>query len=136
MATNIWQDRIIFALQKLLQESSPWKCYYLKPRGSECLVFTPALEAQLAKTTGGTVYRYTLLIDIYTASAATADRDDLLQQVADIKRILNDNTHYQPSSINYYFDGVVDGIEYDWDDEDEGGWKARITWSGTHEEVV
>jgi len=134
VATDIWQDRIVFALQKLIQESSAWQCFYLKPHGAECLVFTPAVELQLAKTTGGTVYRYTVTIDVYTASAAGADRADLLQQVANIKRILNDNTHYQTSTTNYYFDGVVDGIEYDWNDDEE--WKARITWSGTHEEVT
>ena len=134
MATNIWQDRIIYALQKVIQTGSSWKCYYLKPRGSECLVFTPSLEEQIAKTTGGTVYRYTLTIDIYTPSAADTDDDVLTQQVADIKRLLNDNTHYLTGGATYYFNGVVDGIEYDWIDEED--WKARITWSGTNEEVT
>ena len=134
MATNIWQDRIIYALTKLLETGTAWKVYYLKPHGAECLVLTPLSETQLNTTTGGTVYRYTLAINLYTASAAVADHDDLLEQVADIKRVLNDNTHYQTGGVSYYFDGSVDEIEYDWLAEDD--WKAQITWSGTHEEVV
>jgi len=133
MATDIWQDRIMFALQKLIQGETPWDIYHLKPHGSECLVFTPITETQLNATTGGTVYRYTLAVDCYTGSAADADSDDLLQQIANIKRVLNDNTEYQTGGISYYFDGAVESIEYDWNAEDE--WKARITWAGTHEEV-
>ena len=136
MATDIWQDRILFAVRKLIESGTSWKCYDLKPRGAECLVFVPNPEFQLNSTTSGTVFRYPLDIEVYTATATDADREAMLQQLANIKRILNDNTHYQTGGINYYFDGSIEGVEYDWDDEEENHWKARIAWSATHEEVV
>ena len=132
MATNILYDRIIYSLRKLIETATPWKCYDLKPHGAECVVLTPDSATHIATTTDGTVYRYTIFIDYYS-SLSSEGLERLSNNVADIVDVLNDNTHYQPST-SYYFDGVVENIEYDWGSEDD--WKARITWSGTHEEVA
>ena len=132
MATNILQDRILFSLRKLIESNTQWKCYDLKPHGATCIVLTPDSATHIASTTDGTVYRWTVLIDFHSP-AAVESLSRLSQDVSDIVRVLNDNTYYQPST-SYYFAGMVDSIDYDWLNESD--WKARITWSCTHEEVA
>ena len=135
MATNILYDRVLAALRYLFEYNANWHCYELYPRGSECLVFIPTTTTQVATTTGGTVFRYTVLIDLHTAIRSELALKHVSQMTADIVRILNDNTHYRDTNdLEHYYDGVVESIEYDWTDENE--WMARITWSCSHEEVT
>ena len=133
MATNILYDRIIFALRKILEAGLPYTAYDLKPMAARCLVLIPIAEDQSGSHSDGTAYRYTVAVEYYTPSIKEVKR--LSQEVADIKRLLNDNDHYKPASETYYCGGFVESIEYDWLATEEGDWKARLIWSCLNVEV-
>jgi hypothetical protein len=135
MATDILNDRILFALRKIIESDTPFKCFNLKPRGSECIVFVPSNPSQINITTDGTGYNYPVSIDFHSP-VAVEDVNRISQEISDILRVLNDNCHYSTGGVYYWHNGMVDDVEYNWETEESESYKARILWSCTHEEVT
>ena len=135
MATNIVYDRIFKGLKLILGRRAVIEGD-LEPKAAEFIRLSVESSPELIENTGASyAMLYSINIDLVTNRAKKPKY--ITQALANISRLLNQNTAYTASSVYYWHDGAIEGTEpgLALDDEGKELYAGRILWTATHTEI-
>ena len=123
---------ILDSVEKLLEDEFNIPVQH-EHSGNESIVINPAEDTLISYTSDSQIRNYDIDI-IYTMSKAGGFehiKDHLTNRSERIKRLLFNNTDYQPSGTYKFHDGKVDSIAYSQSEDDPELWMANLTFSCT-----
>lgn len=120
---NIYKDRVIDNIQKLIKQSIPSvPLYYDEHKGQESFLIRPVSDTFIDYASNAHIRTFVTEISfqVHTGSEFTKDKD--LKRLTDIaelvKRIFFDNRDLEASNVNQWFNAKVTEIIYERDEED------------------
>jgi len=134
MATNIVYDRIFKGLKLVLGRSAVIDGD-LEPKAAEFIRLSQESYPELIENTGASyAMLYSINIDLVTNRAKRPKY--ITQALANISRLLNQNTAKTTSGIYYWHDGAILTTEPSLALDDDGKelYAGRILWTATHTE--
>jgi len=120
---NIYKDRVIDNIQKLIKQSIPSvPLYYDEHKGQESFLIRPVSDTFIDYASNAHIRTFVTEISfqVHTGSEFTKDKDlKRLTDVAElVKRIFFDNRDLEASNVNQWFNAKVTEIIYERDEED------------------
>ena len=134
--TNNFYTYIITPLDKIIQdEFEGVQITYDVPSGDEYFSVVPTSDELLGLRGSGQVREYSVQITYTYKQGAEYQKDVQLQHLANVaerfKRLMWNNT-----DTSNWFDGRVDSISYEQDDDAKENFKTVIECSFSREEVI
>ena len=134
--SNILFNKILEPLALLLNNEFKVPLYYDKHRGSNSFLLSIQSDEFVSQLSYGMQREYNINIS-YELKVAGNYNKDSIKQISSImerlKRLINDNP--TSSSGGEYFDGKIDSIEYERDEEDASMLKANAIFNCQNIEV-
>ena len=130
---NIYKDRVIDNIQKLIKTSIPAiPLMYDEHRGQESILLTPVSDIFVEFNSNSQTRAYSTLISFQIKRGSDFNKHthlDRLTSIAEIiKRILFDNRNYEASNISQWYNGNVSSVDYERDSEEPEISRALITF--------
>ena len=138
---NIYKDRVIDNIQKLLKENlSSIPVLYDQHRGQESFLIVPESDSFVDYASNVHIREFNTSINYQLRKGGEYTKDNQLNRltmVAEIvKRILFDNRNLESDNVSQWYSGQVSSVEYTRDDDDETISNAIITFQCSINEVV
>ena len=138
---NIYKDRVIDNIQKLLKENlSSIPVLYDQHRGQESFLIVPESDSFVDYASNVHIREFSTSINYQLRKGGEYTKDNQLNRltmVAEIvKRILFDNRNLESDNVSQWYSGQVSSVEYTRDDDDETISNAIITFQCSINEVV
>jgi broad specificity polyphosphatase/5'/3'-nucleotidase SurE len=135
MATNIIYDRIFKGLKLILGRRAVIEGD-LEPKAAEFIRLSTETSPELIENTGASyAMLYSINIDLVTNRAKRPKY--ITQALANIIRLLNQNTAYTTGGVYYWHDGAIITTEPGTllDEDGQVIYAGRILWTATHTEL-
>lgn len=134
---NNYFDKVIKQIEKqILIKIQNIPIHYDENRGQESFLITPGSDIFLATTSNGHARQYTTLITYEMKSGGEYTKDLQLKRLTSIaeiiKRIFFDNRYIADN----WYDGEVDSVEYERDEDDPSISRAIISFQCNVNEVI
>ena len=138
---NIYKDRVIDNIQKLLKENlSSLPVLYDQHRGQESFLIVPESDSFVDYASNVHIREFSTSINYQLRKGGEYTKDNQLNRltmVAEIvKRILFDNRNLESDNVSQWYSGQVLSVEYTRDEDDETISNAIITFQCNINEVV
>ena len=138
---NIYKDRVIDNIQKLLKENlSSIPVLYDQHRGQESFLIVPESDSFVDYASNVHIREFSTSINYQLRKGGEYTKDNQLNRltmVAEIvKRILFDNRNLESDNVSQWYSGQVLSVEYTRDEDDETISNAIITFQCNINEVV
>lgn len=138
---NIYKDRVIDNIQKLLKENlSSIPVLYDQHRGQESFLIVPESDSFVDYASNVHIREFSTSINYQLRKGGEYTKDNQLNRltmVAEIvKRILFDNRNLESDNVSQWYSGQVSSVEYTRDEDDETISNAIITFQCNINEVV
>jgi hypothetical protein len=138
---NIYKDRVIDNIQKLLKENlSSIPVLYDQHRGQESFLIVPGSDSFVDYASNVHIREFSTSINYQLRKGGEYTKDNQLNRltmVAEIvKRILFDNRNLESDNVSQWYSGQVLSVEYTRDEDDETISNAIITFQCNINEVV
>ena len=138
---NIYKDRVIDNIQKLLKENlSSIPVLYDQHRGQESFLIVPESDSFVDYASNVHIREFSTSINYQLRKGGEYTKDNQLNRltmVAEIvKRILFDNRNLESDNVSQLYSGQVLSVEYTRDEDDETISNAIITFQCNINEVV
>ena len=138
---NVIYDRVIDSLQTILADefSIPVLFDNTAERGNQSFLITPAGDDLEEPVVTGQVRNYTVSINYELLSAGNYTKNSV-KQVTEIterlKRLLYNNRTYSVSGTNRFYNGSVNTIAYERDEDDPGIIRSITSLTVTTMELI
>jgi len=138
---NVIYDRVIDSLQTILADefSIPVLFDDTAERGNQSFLITPAGDDLEEPVVTGQVRNYTVSINYELLSAGNYTKNSV-KQVTEIterlKRLLYNNRTYSVSGTNRFYNGSVNTIAYERDEDDPGIIRSITSLTVTTMELI
>ena len=138
---NIYKDRVIDNIQKLLKENlSSIPVLYDQHRGQESFLIVPESDSFVDYASNVHIREFSTSINYQLRKGGEYTKDNQLNRltmVAEIvKRILFDNRNLESDNVSQWYSGQVLSVEYTRDEDDETISNAIITFQCNINEVI
>ena len=138
---NIYKDRVIDNIQKLIKTSVPAiPLLFNEHRGQESFLIVPVSDGFVDFNSNAHIRQYTTSISYQLQRGTDYNKHshlDRLTSIAEIiKRILFNNRNYEVSNVSQWYGGKVSSIEYERDNDNPEIARAILTFQCNIDEVI
>ena len=104
---------------------------FLTSKGNECIVLQPEEDTLVELLSTGQVRSYSVLIiyEMNKAGNMEINKDHMTNRAERVKRLIYNNSAYNPSSTYKFHDGSIESITYEIDEDDPELKRANITFT-------
>ena len=138
---NIYKDRVIDTIQKLLKQNlASIPVLFDEHRGQESFLIVPESDTFIDYTSNVHIREFTTSINYQLRKGGDYTKENQvnrLTMIAEIiKRLLFNNRNYESGNITNWYGGQVSSVEYTRDEEDETISNVIITFQCNTNEVI
>ena len=136
---NVIFDRVIDSLQTIIADEFNIQVYFDEHEGNQSFLITPAEDELEDSLTSGQIRHYTVSIEYQLQSAGNYTKNSMKQVSAiteRMKRLLYNNRNYTVSGTTQIYNGIVESIVYERDEEDQSILRSNMSFTCATMELV
>ena len=136
---NVIFDRVIDSLQTIIADEFNIQVYFDEHEGNQSFLITPGEDALEDSLTSGQIRHYTVSIEYQLQSAGNYTKNSMKQVSAiteRMKRLLYNNRNYIVSGTTQFYNGIVENIVYERDEEDQSILRSNTSFTCATMELV
>ena len=138
---NIYKERVLDNIEKIIKGSLPSiSLSYDEHRGVESFLIIPVSDAEIEILSNSHIREFTTQISYEFRSGGEYSKNrqgNRLTDIAEIlKRLIYNNSNYNVSDVNQWYDGGVSSVEYERDEDDPEVSRSIITFNCKVNEVI
>ena len=130
--TNISYDNVIDSLNTIISDEFAIPVKYDEHKGNQSFLITPEDDSLEEQAVGMNIREHSVDISYQLKTGGAYTRRNL-EQVSKIterlKRLLYNNKNYSVSGTNKYYNGSIDSISYERDEEEPTKLSSTITFN-------
>ena len=136
---NVIYDRIVDNLHTIIADEFSIPIYFDEHEGNQSFLITPVTDEIEDSLTGGQVRNYTVQVSYELQSGGNYTKNSV-KQVSEIterlKRLLYNNRDYTVSGTSQFYNGIVNGIIYERDEDDQNLLRSVSSFTCTTIELI
>jgi len=136
---NVIYDRIVDNLHTIIADEFSIPIYFDEHEGNQSFLITPVTDEIEDSLTGGQVRNYTVQVSYELQSGGNYTKNSV-KQVSEIterlKRLLYNNRDYTVSGTSQFYNGIVNGIIYERDEDDQNLLRSVSSFTCTTMELI
>lgn len=136
---NVIYDRIVDNLHTIIADEFSIPIYFDEHEGNQSFLITPVTDEIEDSLTGGQVRNYTVQVSYELQSGGNYTKNSV-KQVSEIterlKRLLYNNRDYTVSGTSQFYNGIVNGIIYERDEDDQNLLRSLSSFTCTTMELI
>ena len=136
---NVIFDRVIDSLQTIIADEFNIQVYFDEHEGNQSFLITPGEDELEDSLTSGQIRHYTVSIEYQLQSAGNYTKNSMKQVSAiteRMKRLLYNNRNYTVSGTTQFYNGIVENIVYERDEEDQSILRSNTSFTCATMELV
>ncbi len=136
---NVIYDRVIESLYSIIADEFSIPIYFDAHEGNQSFLITPVSDELEDSLTDGQTRNCEVQISYELMSSGNYTKNSVKQvsEIAErLKRLLYNNRNYAESGINKFFNGIVSGVEYERDEDNEDLLRSILSFTCTTLELV
>ena len=136
---NVIFDRVINSLQTIIADEFNIQVYFDEHEGNQSFLITPGEDELEDSLTSGQIRHYTVSIEYQLQSAGNYTKNSVKQVSAiteRMKRLLYNNRNYIVSGTTKFYNGIVENIVYERDEEDQSILRSNTSFTCATMELV
>ena len=136
---NVIYDRIINNLHSIIADEFSIPIYFDAHEGNQSFLITPVSDELEDSLTSGQTRNCEVEISYQLTSSGNYTKNSVKQvsEIAErLKRLLYNNRNYAVSGTTKFFNGIVNGINYERDEDNEELLRSVLSFTCTTMELV
>ena len=136
---NVIYDRIINNLHSIMADEFSMPIYFDAHEGNQSFLITPVSDELEESLTSGQIRNCEVEISYQLTSSGNYTKNSVKQvsEIAErLKRLLYNNRNYAVSGTTKFFNGIVNGINYERDEDNEELLRSILSFTCTTMELV
>ena len=136
---NVIYDRVINNLHSIMADEFSIPIYFDAHEGNQSFLITPVSDELEDSLTSGQTRNCEVEISYQLASSGNYTKNSVKQvsEIAErLKRLLYNNRNYAVSGTTKFFNGFVNGINYERDEDNEELLRSILSFTCTTMELV
>jgi ATP sulfurylase len=136
---NVIYDRVIENLHSIIADEFSIPIYFDVHEGNQSFLITPVSDELEDSLTSGQTRHCTVEISYQLTSSGNYTKNSVKQvsEIAErLKRLLYNNRNYAVSGTTKFFNGIVNGINYERDEDNEELLRSILSFTCTTMELV
>ena len=136
---NVIYDRIINNLHSIMADEFSMPIYFDAHEGNQSFLITPVSDELEESLTSGQIRNCEVEISYQLTSSGNYTKNSVKQvsEIAErLKRLLYNNRNYAVSGTTKFYNGIVSGVTYERDEDDDGLLRSILSFTCTTMELV
>jgi hypothetical protein len=136
---NVIYDRVINNLHSIMADEFSIPIYFDAHEGNQSFLITPVSDELEDSLTSGQTRNCEVEISYQLTSSGNYTKNSVKQvsEIAErLKRLLYNNRNYAVSGTTKFFNGIVNGINYERDEDNEELLRSILSFTCTTMELV
>jgi hypothetical protein len=136
---NVIYDRVINNLHSIMADEFSIPIYFDTHEGNQSFLITPVSDELEDSLTSGQTRNCEVEISYQLTSSGNYTKNSVKQvsEIAErLKRLLYNNRNYAVSGTTKFFNGIVNGINYERDEDNEELLRSILSFTCTTMELV
>ena len=136
---NVIYDRVINNLHSIMADEFSIPIYFDAHEGNQSFLITPVSDELEDSLTSGQIRNCEVEISYQLTSSGNYTKNSVKQvsEIAErLKRLLYNNRNYAVSGTTKFYNGIVNGITYERDEDDDGLLRGIVSFTCTTMELV
>ena len=136
---NVIYDRVINNLHSIMADEFSIPIYFDAHEGNQSFLITPVSDELEDSLTSGQTRNCEVEISYQLTSSGNYTKNSVKQvsEIAErLKRLLYNNRNYAVSGTTKFFNGIVNGINYERDEDNEELLRSVLSFTCTTMELV
>ena len=136
---NVIYDRIINNLHSIIADEFSIPIHFDAHEGNQSFLITPVSDELEESLTSGQIRNCEVEISYQLTSSGNYTKNSVKQvsEIAErLKRLLYNNRNYAVSGTTKFYNGIVNGVTYERDEDDDGLLRSILSFTCTTMELV
>mgnify|MGYP003661711412 CR=1 FL=1 len=136
---NVIYDRVIGNLHSIIADEFSIPISFDAHEGNQSFLITPVSDELEDSLTSGQIRNCEVEISYQLASPGNYTKNSVKQvsEIAErLKRLLYNNRNYAVSGTTKFYNGIVNGVTYERDEDDDGLLRGIVSFTCTTMELV
>ena len=136
---NVIYDRVINNLHSIMADEFSIPIYFDAHEGNQSFLITPVSDELEDSLTSGQTRNCEVEISYQLTSSGNYTKNSVKQvsEIAErLKRLLYNNRNYAVSGTTKFYNGIVNGVTYERDEDDDGLLRSILSFTCTTMELV
>ena len=136
---NVIYDRVINNLHSIMADEFSMPIYFDAHEGNQSFLITPVSDELEESLTSGQIRNCEVEISYQLTSSGNYTKNSVKQvsEIAErLKRLLYNNRNYAVSGTTKFYNGIVNGVTYERDEDDDGLLRGIVSFTCTTMELV
>jgi len=136
---NVIYDRVINNLHSIMADEFSIPIYFDAHEGNQSFLITPVSDELEDSLTSGQIRNCEVEISYQLTSSGNYTKNSVKQvsEIAErLKRLLYNNRNYAVSGTTKFYNGIVNGVTYERDEDDDGLLRGIVSFTCTTMELV
>ena len=136
---NVIYDRVINNLHSIMADEFSMPIYFDAHEGNQSFLITPVSDELEESLTSGQIRNCEVEISYQLTSSGNYTKNSVKQvsEIAErLKRLLYNNRNYAVSGTTKFYNGIVSGVTYERDEDDDGLLRSILSFTCTTMELV
>ena len=136
---NVIYDRVIDSLHSIIANEFNIPIHFDEHQGNQSFLITPVSDELEDSLTSGQTRNCEVEISYQLASSGNYTKNSVKQvsEIAErLKRLLYNNRNYAVSGTTKFYNGIVNGVTYERDEDDDGLLRGIVSFTCTTMELV
>ena len=136
---NVIYDRVINNLHSIVANEFSIPVYFDAHEGNQSFLITPVSDELEESLTSGQIRNCEVEISYQLTSSGNYTKNSVKQvsEIAErLKRLLYNNRNYAVSGTTKFYNGIVSGVTYERDEDDDGLLRSILSFTCTTMELV
>ena len=136
---NVIYDRVINNLHSIMADEFSIPIYFDAHEGNQSFLITPVSDELEDSLTSGQTRNCEVEISYQLTSSGNYTKNSVKQvsEIAErLKRLLYNNRNYAVSGTTKFYNGIVSGVTYERDEDDDGLLRSILSFTCTTMELV
>ena len=136
---NVIYDRVINNLHSIMADEFSIPIYFDAHEGNQSFLITPVSDELEESLTSGQIRNCEVEISYQLTSSGNYTKNSVKQvsEIAErLKRLLYNNRNYAVSGTTKFYNGIVNGVTYERDEDDDGLLRGIVSFTCTTMELV
>ena len=136
---NVIYDRVINNLHSIMADEFSIPIYFDAHEGNQSFLITPVSDELEDSLTSGQIRNCEVEISYQLTSSGNYTKNSVKQvsEIAErLKRLLYNNRNYAVSGTTKFYNGIVSGVTYERDEDDDGLLRSILSFTCTTMELV
>lgn len=136
---NVIYDRVIGNLHSIMADEFSIPIYFDAHEGNQSFLITPVSDELEDSLTSGQIRNCEVEISYQLSSSGNYTKNSVKQvsEIAErLKRLLYNNRNYAVSGTTKFYNGIVNQVTYERDEDDDGLLRGIVSFTCTTMELV